>query len=303
MDRLDAMSIVLAVAEAGSLSAAARQLKTPLATVSRKVSDLEGHLRTQLFSRAGRRLAPTEAGSLYVAACRRILAEVAEAERAAAGEHIAPRGELAVTAPVTLGRIHLIPILAEFLAAYPEIDVQLLLSDRVVSLLEDPVDVAIRIGRLPDSSLVASRIGTIRRVLCASPRYLAARGVPETPEALSGHDCVSYGAFIGTDAWRFTRDGTELIVPVHSRLMVGSVEAAMDAAMAGIGLTILFSYHVAADVAAGRLVAVLEDFQPPAVPVSLVHAAGRFQPPKLRAFLDYAQPRLRARLAAEVTRA
>jgi DNA-binding transcriptional LysR family regulator len=299
MDRLEAMSIVLAVAEAGSLSAAARRLNAPLATVSRKVSELEAHLRTRLFSRSSRRLAVTEAGSSYVAACRRILAEVGEAERAASGEYSAPRGELVVTAPVGLGRAHLVPILAGFLAAYPDIDVQLLLSDRVVSLPEDHVDVALRIGRLPDSSLVAARVGAVRRILCASPAYLAARGTPAAPEDLAGHDCVSYGAFMGSDAWRFVREGAEITVPVHSRLVVSSAEAACDAARAGIGLTTVFSYHAAEAVASGALVTVLDAFQPPPLPVSLVYAAGRFLPIKLRAFLDHAAPRLKVRLAAD----
>ena len=169
MDRLEAMSIVLAVAEAGSLSAAARQQKTPLATVSRKVSELEAHLQTKLFNRSSRALVPTDAGRSYIAAAKRILADVAEAERAASGEYTTPRGDLSVSAPVALGRYYLQPVLAEFLAAFPEVDVQLGLQDRAVNLLEEHVDVALRIGALADSSLIAVRIGEICRVVVRQP--------------------------------------------------------------------------------------------------------------------------------------
>jgi DNA-binding transcriptional LysR family regulator len=297
MDRLEAMSIALAVAEAGSLSAAARRLNTPLATVSRKLSELESHLRTRLFNRSTRTLLLTEAGSSYIAAARRILADVTEAERAAAGEYTAPTGELIVSAPVGLGRLHLIPILGEFLAAYPEIDLRLLLNDRVVSLLEDQVDVAVRIGALPDSGLMALRVGAVRRVACASPAYLAARGAPRTPDELAGHDCITYGGFLAPDLWTFMRDGTAIAVPVRSRLVVNSADAARDAACAGIGIAVGFSHHMAAALEAGSLAPVLHDFQPAPLPVNLVYTAGRFLPIKLRAFLDFAAPRLKARLA------
>jgi DNA-binding transcriptional LysR family regulator len=297
VDRLEAMSIVLAVVEAGSLSAGARRLNAPLANVSRKVSELELHLGAKLFNRSSRKLVLTEAGSTYVAACKRILDDVAEAERAASGEYTAPTGELIVTAPVGLGRIHVIPILKDFFEAYPSIDVRLILNDRVVSLLEDHIDVALRVGELPDSSLIAVRLGAIRRVVCASPAYLAARGMPHSPEDLAGHDCVSYGEMLAPNLWTFVRAEAAIAIPVHSRLIVGSVEAACDAARSGIGITAAFSYHVAQSLAAGSLVTLLDEFQPPAVPVNLVYAAGRFLPIKLRAFLDFAAPRLKARLA------
>ena len=185
MDRLEGMSIVLAVAEAGSLSAAARREKMPLATVSRKVSELEAHLRTKLFNRSSRVLVPTDEGRSYIAAAKRILADVAEAERAASGEYTTPRGELSVSAPVALGRLHLQPVLVEFLAAFPEVDVQLGLQDQAVNLLEEHVDVALRIGPHADSSLIAVRVGDIRRVMCASPAYLKSRGTPKSPDDLS----------------------------------------------------------------------------------------------------------------------
>jgi DNA-binding transcriptional LysR family regulator len=293
MDRLEAMSTFLAVVEAGSLSAAARRLNTPLATVSRKISELESHLRTKLFNRSSRRLVLTDAGSSYVAACKRILADVMEAERTASGEYAAPTGELIVTAPVGLGRIYLIPILTDFLKAYPEIDVSLVLNDRVVSLLENQIDVALRIGELPDSSMMALRLGVIRRVICASPAYLGARGTPRTPDDLAGHDCISYAGFMSPDVWTFVSNQTNVAVPVHARLVVGSAEAACDAACAGIGITSVFSYHIQAALERGTLTTLLDEFQPAIMPLSLVYTANRFLPIKVRAFLDFTAPRLK----------
>lgn len=302
MDRLEAMSTVLAVVEAGSLSAAARRLNTPLATVSRKVSELESHLRTKLFDRSSRKLVLTEAGSTYVAACKRILADLTEAEHAASGEYSAPTGELIITAPAGL-RLRLIPILRDFFAAYPDIDIRLVLSDRLVSigpllsverLLEDQIDVALRIGELPSSSLIARRVGSVRLVVCASPGYLAAHGTPQTPDDLAGHDCISFDELLARNLWTFVRSETP--IPVRSRLIVSNPEAARDAAQAGVGITMVFSVLVAEALAAGELVTILEEFEPPAIPVNLVYAAGRFLPIKLRAFLDFATPRLKARL-------
>jgi len=296
MDRLEAMSMVLAVAEAGSLSAAARKQKTPLATVSRKVSELEAHLQTKLFNRSSRALVPTDAGRSYIAASKRILADVTEVERAASGEYTTPRGELNVSAPVALGRMHLQPVLAEFLATFPEVDVQLSLQDRAVNLLEEDVDVALRIGLLTDSSLIAVRIGEIRRVVCASPAYLKSRKTPKSPDDLSAHDCISYAPIQSPTTWRFKRDQTDYLVPVRSRLVVSNLESACDAARAGIGITVAFSYHVAESIKSGELTPLLQDFQPPPLPVSFVYSPNRFMPVKLRAFLDFALPRLRRRL-------
>ena len=293
MDRLEAMSTFLAVVEAGSLSAAARRLNTPLATVSRKVSELESHLRTKLFNRSSRKLVLTDAGSSYVAACKRILADVTEAERAASGEYSAPTGELIVTAPVGLGRIYLIPILADFLKAYPDIEVSLILNDRVQSLFQEQIDVGLRVGALADSSMMAIRVGAIRRMVCASPAYLAARGTPQTPDDLAGHDCISYAGFVSPDVWTFVRDDTNVAVPVHTRLVVGSAEAACDAACAGIGITSAFSYHFKTALERGALTTLLDEFQLAARPVHLVYTANRFLPIKVRAFLDFAAPRLK----------
>jgi len=297
MDRLEAMSTYVAVVEAGSLSAAARRLNTPLATVSRKISELESHLRTKLFNRSSRKLVLTDAGSSYVAACKRILADVAEAERSASGEYSAPTGDLIVTAPVGLGRIYLIPILADFLKAYPDIQVSLILNDRVLSLFQEQVDVGLRIGALPDSSMVAIRVGTIRRVVCASPAYLAARGTPRTPDDLTGHDCITYSGFASPDLWTFVQDKTNVAIPVRSRLVVGSAEAACDAASAGIGIVSAFSYHMQTALDRGMLTTLLDEFQPPTLPVNLVYTANRFLPIKVRAFLDFVAPRLKRTLA------
>jgi DNA-binding transcriptional LysR family regulator len=300
MDRLEAMSLVLAVAEAGSLSAASRRLNTPAATASRKISDLEAHLHARLFDRSGKKLTLTEAGSTYVAASKRILADIEQAERAASGEYTAPTGELVMTATIALGRLHLVPIVAEFLRAYPDIDIRVILEDQVMGLPEDHLDVALRIGELPDSRLIALRVGTVRRVMCASPAYLAARGTPRVPADLSKHDCISVGGFIGefaANTWTLNHNKNEIAVPVRPRLIVSNAEAACDAARAGAGISRAFSYHIASSVEAKALKTVLDDYQPAPLPVSLLYAAGRFLPIKLRAFLDFAGPRLKSRLA------
>ena len=293
MDHLDAMSTFVAVVEAGSLSAAARRLNTPLATVSRKVSELESHLRTKLFNRSSRKLVLTDVGSSYIDACKRILADVTEAERAASGEYSAPTGELIVTATIGLGRIYLIPILADFLKAYPDIKVSLILTDRVLSLFEEQIDVALRLGALSDSSMIAICVGATRRMICASPAYLASRGTPRTPDDLAGHDCVTYAGLVSPDVWTFVRDKTNVAIPVHARLVVGSAEAACDAACAGIGITSAFSFHFQAALERGALTSLLDEFQPATLPVNLVYTASRFLPIKMRAFLDFAAPRLR----------
>jgi len=296
MDRLEAMSITLAVAEAGSLSAAARRRKTPLATVSRKVSELEAHLQTKLFNRTSRALVLTDAGRSFVVAAKRILADVAEAERAASGEYTTPRGDLTVSAPVALGRMHLLPVLAEFLATFPRVDVALGLQDRPVDLLEEEIDVALRIGALADSSLIAVRVGEIRRVVCASPAYLKSRGTPKSPDQLARHDCITYVPAQSPNTWTFERDRTTYHVPVRSRLIVSNLESACDAARAGIGIATAFSYQVADLVRSGELVPLLQEFMPPARPVSFVYSPNRFMPVKLRAFLDFALPRVKVRL-------
>ncbi|SRR5579859_1446604 len=292
MDRLEAMGILVAVAETGSLSAAGRRLGIPLSSVSRKIADLESHLKTRLLTRASRQTALTDAGRDYVAACRRILEEVSEAERAAAGEYNAPRGELVVTAPLVFGRLHMLPVVLEFLAAFPDVDVRLFLADRRLQLVEDHVDLALRIGPLADSALIALKIGMMRRVVVASPDYLTRRGTPQNPTDLARHDCIDAAGARPTSDWTF-----ETRIPVRSRLDVNTAEAAIDAAIAGIGLARVLHYQVVQPVRDGRLVTILEEFEPQPWPVSLVHAGQGPLPLKLRAFLDFAAPALRRRLA------
>ena len=296
MDRLDSMSTLLAAVETGSLSAASRRLGIPLATVSRKVSELETHLRTRLLVRTSRRLALTDAGRDYVAACRRILEDIGEAERAASGEYSAPRGALYITAPVVFGRLHVLPIVTAFLAAYPDINIRLMLADRMVNLLKEHADLAVRIGALADSALVATRVGSIRRVACASPAYLAANGIPRHPQDLSAHSCVTFETLMSPTSWSFTVGRDTLLVAVRSRLVVSTAEAAIDAAVAGAGITRVLSYQVADAMQAGKLAVVLADYEPARSPVSLVTNGQGLLPQKLRAFLDFAAPLLRARL-------
>lgn len=295
MDRLDAMAVFVAAVEEGSLSAAGRRLEMPLATVSRKLADLEAHLKARLLHRSTRRLTLTDAGEAYLAACKRILDEVTDAERVAAGEYRAPTGELVVTAPLVFGRLHVVPVTTAFLAAYPDVDVKLLLSDRALDLIADQVDVALRIGALPDSRMVATRLGAIRRVVCASPAYLKHHGRPRTPGALAAHDAVTFIAPLGTDPWRF--DGARDPTQPRTRLAVNTAEAALDAAIAGVGVTRVLSYQAAAAIAAGSLEVLLTKHEPAALPVHLLHTSRMHLPLKLRAFLDFATPRLRERLA------
>ncbi|NMK45887.1 LysR family transcriptional regulator [Achromobacter sp. Bel] len=296
-DRLESMSILVAVVHAGSFSAAARDLKMPLATVSRKVADLEAHLSTRLLHRSTRQLSLTEAGQAYVAACRHILEAVGEAERAAAGEYAAPKGELVLTAPIVFGRLHLLPVVAAFLKTYPDIDVRMVLTDRVVPLIEEHVDAALRIADLPDSSFIAAPIGWVRRVVCASPAYLAEHGTPAHPRELGRHACITFEQMASRQVWNFASGKSEIAVPVRSRLAVSTAEAAVDAAVAGVGITRVVSYQMADALQAGALRIVLAPYEPTPWPINLVHTGQGILPLKLRAFLDFAVPRLKARVA------
>jgi len=297
MDRFDAMTTLIAAVDGGSLSAASRSLGMPLATVSRKVSDLEAHLRTQLVVRTSRRLGLTEAGRAYVAASRRILDDIDEAERAASGEYRAPRGHLTIAAPIMFGRLHVEPVLLAFLEAFPDINARLVLSDQVVNLVDDQVDVAVRVGRLPDSSLVATRLGSVGWVTCASPRYLAKRGEPTTPDALADHDCLMFEGLYSTPIWTFGRGRQERAIPIRPRFAVNSADAAIAAAKACAGVARVLSYQVADPVAAGDLVLILRDDEPERLPVHMIHAGQSLLPLKLRAFLDFAGSRLKDSLA------
>jgi DNA-binding transcriptional LysR family regulator len=300
MDRLEAMSLLVAVAEAGSLSAAARKFGVPLPTVSRKISDLEAHLNTRLLIRSTRKLALTGPGAAYVAAAKRILEEVSEAERAAAGEHAAPRGDLVITAPVVFGRLYVLPIIAEFLTRWPEINVRLVLADRNLHLIDDHIDIAVRIGALEDSALIATPVGAVRSVVCSSPAYFAAHGVPERPEDLSALTAVTFDPLSSSQQpWIFRdpKSKRELRAPLRSRLSVNTAEAAIDGAAVGLGVTRVLSYQVAQAVLDGRIQIVLAEYEPAPLPVSLIHAGHELTPLKVRMLLDFAAPRLRARLA------
>lgn len=297
MDRLDAMSVFVAVVDAGSLSGAGRRLDLPLATVSRKLSDLEAHLRTRLLTRSTRQLALTDAGREYLAACRQILEQIEEAERAASGAYASAKGELVVAAPLVFGRLHVVPLVAEFLESYPDVDVQMLLGDRNVNLLEEHVDVALRVGVLPDSSLVATQVGAIRLVTCASPSYLARFGAPAAPADLAAHRCVTFAGLMPATSWTFSGAQRPETVSVRSRLSLNTADAAIAAAVAGAGITRVLSYQVAEALRDGTLVRLLPEHEPAPVPVSLVHAGQGRLPMRSRAFLDFAAPRLRRLLS------
>ena len=297
MDRLDAIRVLLAAVEGGSLSAASRALRMPLPTVSRKVSELEAHLGTQMVVRTSRRLQLTDAGQAFVQAGRRILADLVEAERAASGEYQAPRGELLISAPILFGKLHILPVVVAFLRAFPDVDVRLVLADTVIDLTDNHIDVAARIGRLPDSGLVAVRVGEVGWVTCASPDYLARRGLPATPEDLAGHDCLALEGLQTSRLWAFGAGKVQASFTIRPRLGVNTADALIDAAAAGLGIARMMSYQAAPALREGRLATLLRDQAPEPLPVHLVHTGPALLPLKLRAFLDFATPRLRTALA------
>ncbi|NZD65216.1 LysR family transcriptional regulator [Rhizobium sp. WYCCWR 11290] len=297
MDRFDAMSVLLAVVDAGSLSAGARRLNAPLATVSRKVADLEKHLGVRLVLRTRRGLSLTEEGRAFVAASRRILEDLDAAERQASGDHGALRGGLHVTAPIAFGERYLLPIALEFLKEQPDIDLRVTLVDRQINLAEEQVDVALRIGHLTDSALIATRVGSVRRVICASPEYLARRGVPRRPEDLLRHDGVSFQGFATAPEWRYRRDGPAFTIEPRSKLAVNTTEAAIQAALAGIGIIRVLSYQISDQLRSGALQELLNEFAPEPLPVNVMHGPADPQSLKVRCFLDWIGPRLRARMA------
>jgi DNA-binding transcriptional LysR family regulator len=296
VDRFDAIRTLLAAVDGGSLSAASRSLGMPLPTVSRKVSELEQHLGTQLVVRTSRKLVLTEAGSAFVSEGRAVLERLEEAERAAAGEYRAPRGDLLVTASIMFGKLHVTPIVLDFLSAYPEVNVRLVLADHVIDLLDNHVDAAIRIGRISDTALVAAKVGEIRWLTCASPDYLARMGTPDTLEDLARHDCIAFEGLQMVRSWSFG-DAADRSVSFKPRFAVNTAESLIEAAMAGIGIARLTSYQAAGAVQAGKLVPILRGFVPEPMPIHLVHPGQAMIPLKLRAFLDFARPRLKARLA------
>lgn len=289
--------MLLSAVETGSLSKASRKLGQPLATVSRKVAELEAHLNTTLLIRSAKGLELTPAGRSYVTAAKAILEQLSEAERAAAGEYTEPKGDLVVTAPIMFGRLHVLPVVTRFLSAFPEVAVGLALTDRIAHFLDDQVDVALRIGRLPDSNLIATRLGSVRRVICASPDYLTASGSPVIPEDIAQHSIISFENVSATTSWQFEVGGADMTIPLRARLSVNTIDAAIDAGLSGAGLIRVLSYQVVEEVRRGRLTVLLEAFEPPPSPVHLVYDKQNRLPLKLRAFVDFVVPRLRESLS------
>jgi DNA-binding transcriptional LysR family regulator len=293
MDRIQTMAAFLAVVETGGFASAARRLNVSPSVVTRAVGELEERLGVRLLTRTTRFVRVTEAGTTYADNCRRILADIEEADSTAAGAHAAPRGQLTVTSSVNFGRMYVSPIARSYLARFPQVDINCWFMDRMVNLVDEGVDVAVRIGELPDSSLQAIRVGRVRQVLCASPGYLRAHGTPQRPEDLSQHVVIAATGITPTPEWRF-RDGNKPVTTrLQPRLTTTMNEAAAESAAAGFGITRLPLYQIAQAVKDGTLALVLEDFERPAVPIHVVHREGRHATHKVRAFIDMAVEALR----------
>lgn len=294
MDRFHSIQVFVKVADCGGFAAAARELAMSPPTVSRAVAMLEDRLGIRLFVRTTRSVRLTESGERFLHDGRRILLELEEAEETAAGTHAAPRGELHITAPVLFGRIFVTPILGEFLDRYPLLEAQTLFVDRVVNLMDEGLDVAIRIGDLPDSSLTAVRVGQIRRVVCASPEYINKNGLPQHPNDLSGHRLIQSLAMESSREWMFLENGNRISIPLNPRLRMNTNDAVIDLVVRGWGLSRLLSYQIAPDLAGGRLQIVLGAFELPPMPIHVLHQEGRMVSAKVRTFVDFMVERLRA---------
>lgn len=290
VDRLDAMRAFVAVCETQGFAAAARRLHVSPSLITRQVAALEQRLGVRLLQRTTRSVRVTDAGQRFMERARRILAEVDEAERSALDENAAPRGPLVVGAPLLFGRMHVTPVVSQLLASHPGVRVDLRLSDRFANLVEDGVDVAVRIGELSDSALVARRLGQTRRVLVASPGYLAAHGTPDEPCALRGHQAISFRGLAASDRWTFVLPGGRAVaVDVEPRLVTNSGDAAIAHAVAHGGITSAFSYQVEAGLRSGALVEVLAGFAPPPVPIRAVFPTARLLSGAVRAFIGFAE--------------
>jgi DNA-binding transcriptional LysR family regulator len=292
MDRLDQLRTFASVAERASFSEAARSLGVSPTAASRAVAALEEALGVALLRRTTRSVALTPEGSAYLERCRRALDELDDAARSIRGDRAEPRGLLIVTAPALFGRLHVLPIVADLLRAHPALDIRLMLTDRLVRLVEEGVDVAVRIGELGDSTLHAVTVGSVRRTLVASPAYLKAHGEPKEPTELVNHAVIAFDAFAGNGEWRFGADA-RIVVRFSPRLITDSVEAAIEAAVDGVGIARTLSYQTDAHVAAGKLINVLVDFEPPPWPVNLVYQANRLRSANVRVFLEEARRALR----------
>jgi DNA-binding transcriptional LysR family regulator len=295
MDKLHLMTVFVAVAEEEGFAAGARRMGMSPPAVTRAIAALETRLKVKLLNRSTRFVRVTDAGQRYLDDSRRIIAEVEAADEATAGINAEPRGHLAVTAPVLFGKMFVMPGIVDYLTRYPGMDVSALFLDRVVNLLEEGIDVGIRIGELPDSSMKAIRVGQIKRVLCASPEYVAGRQQPENPRALAQHNIIAASGVTPFVEWKFGLSGNDT-VKVKPRLTVSSNDAAIEASLKGFGISRLMSYQVDAYFDSGQLVRLLEQFEPAAVPVHVVHRESRYASTKVRAFVDLMVARLRERL-------
>ena len=287
MDRISEMATFVAIIEEGSLAAAARRIGRSPPAVTRILAALEQRLGIRLIQRTTRRLSATDAGQRFFVSCQRLLAQLDDIEQAAAGAGATPRGRLRITAPSLFGRLHVAPVVGAFLDRYPDVQVELVLLDRVVELIDEGFDLAVRIGHLPDSSLVVRKVATVRRVLCASPAYLARAGAPTSPHDLVRHDIVAFPGTGSAEAWRFRANERTVTVPVKPRLSVNQADAAVAAALEGRGITRILSYQLAL-APAGALTLLLEPFEPEPLPVQLVYPAHRLVAPSVRAFVDAA---------------
>ncbi|MES1178592.1 MAG: LysR family transcriptional regulator [Myxococcales bacterium] len=293
MDRLLAMQVFVAVGEAQSFTAAARRLALSPPVVTRTVGALEQRLGVQLLQRTTRIVRLTEAGARYLLDCKRLLSEVDDAEQAISGSQAALQGPLAITASVMFGRAFVAPILLEFLAEHPQVVGRAVFVDRVVDMIEEGLDVAVRIAHLSDASYTAIRVGAVRQVLCASPAYLKRHGVPRTPRDLNELDAIAFSADRSAPSWSFGDGNKSVSVRPRSRLVVNSSEVAMDAAMGGAGITRVLSYMAASELKAGRLRVILREFEPEPIPIHVIHREGKRAAARVRAFVDLAVQRLR----------
>ena len=293
MDRLQTMTVFIAVAEEAGFAAAARRLNMSPPSVTRAIGELEARLGARLLHRTTRAVRLTDAGARYVADCERIVAEIDEADRHAAGIHAAPRGAVSLTGSALFGRIVLTPILVELLDRYPEITINTLFVDRVVNLVDEGIDIAVRIADLPDSTLAAVRVGSVRRILCASPDYIASTGEPKTPSDLGAHQTIDFTNIMTRGEWSFVRDGKSQNFKTRSRLQANSADVAIAAAVAGRGITRVLSYMVAPQLESGELNVLLDEFTPPAVPVHVVHKEQGQTSGRVRAVVDHLADRLR----------
>lgn len=294
MDRLYLMSVFVAVAEAESFAKASRNLGISPPTVTRAITALEDKLGVRLLTRTTRVVRLTEAGARYLDDSRRIMTEVDEADESAAGINATPRGQLRVTAPVLFGKIFVTPVILEYLDLYSAVNVSALFLDRVVNLVEEGIDIAIRIGELPDSSLRAAKVGMVRQVVVAAPRYLQEYGIPLHPSDLKSHRIVAAMGITALPDWKFYAHGKPMSARVAPRMTVTTIESAIEAVRSGWGMTRLLSYQVAPYFKQGQLKTVLSEFEPPALPIHVVHQDGRRPTAKVRAFVDLVVERLRA---------